>query len=570
MEKPVRFDREIMLEDQDVIVLTNESSLPTCTETKKFCLFGTEKHVEAIERKKQELEEEIQTQDMRRKNLDEKVKRLNCQLSFLKNQGRVSGSTVNINDEKLNEHEMEIGKDEEYEGIHATSEIFGALTNFKIIEYDNDERSLLQKPLLRQYFIGKILYRTKHERKVTWDELFFDLVFVAVIALLGQVLHSDVTSENIKKFIMLFYPIWSCWLNTTNFTNRFGAHDLSFKLYVLLNAVLTLGMGITATHALDKADSTYSVFMGSFLISRVINLLGVGFYAFWFPKFRSFLAVTQIGNIISPTLFLISIFVEEYREILFWLALAVDTSLFYLSVVIIGLFKNAKYRIALNIEHFTERIGLFTIIVLGECISALNLFNSKVTNITSIYLATFLGLLIAVSFQWIYFDVDASRQYLHAVRRHRATGLLWNWLHLPLHLFIVMGASGMAIHLQAIGTADMVSLKSGVVNMAAHAGSSSTTVSYLGRLLFMASFGTALLIISCIGMLHKSLDSSHGHTPRFSKRFRICSRLFVSLLLLVIPLACPENALSPLACIGMTSAFLFYQAMMEEYGRVTK
>lgn len=40
--------------------------------------------------------------------------------------------------------------------------------------------------LPRQYFVGKMLYREREARKVTWEELFLDLIFVSVVNRLGE------------------------------------------------------------------------------------------------------------------------------------------------------------------------------------------------------------------------------------------------------------------------------------------------------------------------------------------------------------------------------------------------
>ena len=37
-----------------------------------------------------------------------------------------------------------------------------------------------------------------------------------------------------------------------------------------------------------------------------------------------------------------------------------------------------------------------------------------------------MSLLIAYNLHWIYFDVDASRQYLHTIRRHVVPAVLFD------------------------------------------------------------------------------------------------------------------------------------------------
>ncbi len=85
-----------------------------------------------------------------------------------------------------------------------------------------------------------------------------------------------------------------------------------------------------------------------------------------------------------------------------------------------------------NMAHTTERIGLFTIIVLGESIvSVVGGVSELAWTPTSIAIAL-LGLSIAFSFWWMYFDtVDESP--LHAMRLGKMTvALTWLYSHLPL------------------------------------------------------------------------------------------------------------------------------------------
>ena len=79
------------------------------------------------------------------------------------------------------------------------------------------------------------------------------------------------------------------------------------------------------------------------------------------------------------------------------------------------------------IEHIAERFGLFTVIVLGEVLTAMFYhvdpqaphWNAKPL------LISLCALLCASSIQSIYFDVDAGVQASHAVRRKWYTGVLW-------------------------------------------------------------------------------------------------------------------------------------------------
>jgi low temperature requirement protein LtrA len=76
---------------------------------------------------------------------------------------------------------------------------------------------------------------------------------------------------------------------------------------------------------------------------------------------------------------------------------------------------------------------------------------AKNSSFSMVYPASIAGLIAAVSFEWIYFDGDASRQYMHALRRNVFTGFFWSLLHLPLHLSLVASGAGLKILIYHIG-----------------------------------------------------------------------------------------------------------------------
>jgi len=52
----------------------------------------------------------------------------------------------------------------------------------------------------------------KQEQSTTWLELFFDLVYVAILIELGNRLSHDLSLLGVTEFVLLFIPIWLSWL----------------------------------------------------------------------------------------------------------------------------------------------------------------------------------------------------------------------------------------------------------------------------------------------------------------------------------------------------------------------
>jgi low temperature requirement protein LtrA len=64
------------------------------------------------------------------------------------------------------------------------------------------------------------------ERRVTWMELFFDLIFVAAVAEVGSPLRADYSGTGLLRYSFLFVLIWWAWSGHTLYSTRFDHDDL--------------------------------------------------------------------------------------------------------------------------------------------------------------------------------------------------------------------------------------------------------------------------------------------------------------------------------------------------------
>lgn len=60
-------------------------------------------------------------------------------------------------------------------------------------------------------------------RVADWYELFFDLVFVVVIAISAELLEKDTSFAAVLVFLLLLFPLWWAWVNLMVTNNLFGA-----------------------------------------------------------------------------------------------------------------------------------------------------------------------------------------------------------------------------------------------------------------------------------------------------------------------------------------------------------
>ncbi len=109
------------------------------------------------------------------------------------------------------------------------------------------------------------------EKKVTWLELFYDLLIVAAIATVTHVLlhveEGDIPSEYLLKFVLIFIPIWWAWVGQTMFTNRFGQDLFHQRIFLILQMFFALVM--ISSLSVDF-DSYYKPFLLGYIGLRAL------------------------------------------------------------------------------------------------------------------------------------------------------------------------------------------------------------------------------------------------------------------------------------------------------------
>jgi len=264
------------------------------------------------------------------------------------------------------------------------------------------------------------------ERHATWLELFYDLVFVVVVAQLAGHLKYNLTPLGIGQFITLFVPSWWAWVGATFYANRFDTDDLVDRVLTVLQmaAIVSLAVNIHlfAKH-LDRASVGFAL---SYVAVRVILVIQYILAGKHVPAARPLTDRFSRGFAFAALIWLCSIFVPMPWRFGVWVvAMSIDFA------TPLGAGK-LHGQIAPHQSHLPERFGLFTLIVLGESIVAVaSGVADQDWNIASIF-AAILGLSTAFSIWWIYFDNLDGSAILSARVGRVGTYQIWLYTHLPL------------------------------------------------------------------------------------------------------------------------------------------
>ena len=110
------------------------------------------------------------------------------------------------------------------------------------------------------------------ERRATWLELFFDLVFVVAIAELTRQLVLDHSLSGFAEFAGLFVPVWVAWQGYMAYADRFDSDDLAFRVAYFLAMLAIAAMAVLIP---DVAIGIHSAgFAISYVALRSIMLGG--------------------------------------------------------------------------------------------------------------------------------------------------------------------------------------------------------------------------------------------------------------------------------------------------------
>src|SRR5258705_3991819 len=92
-------------------------------------------------------------------------------------------------------------------------------------------------------------------RKVTWLELFFDLIFVAAVAQVAAPLRDAYSLAGLVRFTPLFALIWWAWTGHSVFSTRFDTDDVVQRALTLVQMFAVAAMAANAKDALDTRSS---------------------------------------------------------------------------------------------------------------------------------------------------------------------------------------------------------------------------------------------------------------------------------------------------------------------------
>lgn len=286
----------------------------------------------------------------------------------------------------------------------------------------------------------------EEERHATWMELFYDLLFAAVVAQLSLQLSHDLSPFGILRFVLLFIPVWWAWIGQAFYATRFDTDDLGHRLFIIAQMFAVAAMAVTIHEGFSQGSAGFALSYAAVRFILVGEYIGADVFV---PAAHKFIRRFEIGFGIAATIWLISAFVAPpYRFVLWGLGMLID----FATPLTAG---KLHAKLAPHAVHLPERFASFTLIVLGESITGVVIgLTHQQWTLTSAA-AAMLGLSLAFSLWWVYFDnIDAA-----PIRAARTGGHIWiyqTWLYAHLPLVIGLTATAIGVEFVIISPQNLV------------------------------------------------------------------------------------------------------------------
>lgn len=194
------------------------------------------------------------------------------------------------------------------------------------------------------------------DQRVTFVELFFDLVFVFCVTQVAELLHGHIDARSGGSALLVFWLVWWAW---TQFTWALNAANTDHPR-VQVAVLAATGVAFFLATAIPGAMGERALwFAAPYIAVRVIGLLTYHWVAWSDPAQRRAVRVFGLFSIGGLAAVLIGAIVGGSAQFVWWgIAVALDLTAAGVGAQLEGW--------NLHAEHFAERHGLIVIIALGE------------------------------------------------------------------------------------------------------------------------------------------------------------------------------------------------------------
>jgi low temperature requirement protein LtrA len=250
------------------------------------------------------------------------------------------------------------------------------------------------------------------ERRVSFLELFYDLIYVVLIARIALGLHDEIDVRTVAVFTILFGLTWIGWYNGSLLHDAHGRADVRNRLLTFLQMFAIAAMAVFAPGADGFAGQAFAVSYTVFLVILLWQWITVARLERDDPVYGPITRRYTVSMVLMTLWIAASALVAAELRIWMWGAFVVA---FVFGMILFaetdrGFEGEPGAPRPLSTDSLLERFALFLIIVLGEVVASVVTGLGGVVDLTPrVFLTGFAGLAVAIALWWTYFDLIAMR-----------------------------------------------------------------------------------------------------------------------------------------------------------------
>jgi low temperature requirement protein LtrA len=335
----------------------------------------------------------------------------------------------------------------------------------------------------------------RESSRVSFIELFFDLVFVFAVTQVSHVLVDHTNATALLHTVILTAAVWLVWINTTWALNWLNP-ELGWVRGLIIVLML---LGLLVSTAIPEAFAGRAMLFAGALV--LMELGRTVFTALAFARFRpdhamNFVRIT-VWLAASSVFWIWGAFVSPDLQVWFWLAaIATYTAGPPVRFWVPGMGSSQMDSWDISGEHMAERVGLFFILALGESILVTgSSFSEGTINGTNIF--ALVTAFTSTVLLWLLYFNHSQRGGSEYLMRAAQPGAVARLAYTYIPLIMVLG-----VVLAAVSEALMMKDPSGPVSAwAAGLACGSFAVYMIGNALFRRAVGGKWLISHALGAL---------------------------------------------------------------------
>ncbi|HEX3335162.1 MAG TPA: low temperature requirement protein A [Jatrophihabitans sp.] len=272
------------------------------------------------------------------------------------------------------------------------------------------------------------------DKRVTWAELFFDLVFVVAVTRVSGLLEHDHTWGGVLRAVVVFVPIYWLWVGTSIQANLQDTSRPLLRIRIFAIALAGVFMALSLEEAYHHLGLLFALayWLGRLVMGGPMLLASA--------RARTFeLNPYSVSIVLTGPMLILGALAHGDARVAIWGAAAL------LDLATPTVFRERLRSLHLNPDHLAERFGLFVLIALGE--SVVSVGTSTPADLTVAQgCAVTAAFVLSCGLWWVYFHfaADAMRHAMATAKvQLDITRLVLSYGHLSFIAAIILVAVGL-------------------------------------------------------------------------------------------------------------------------------